>query len=214
MVESTIPKNRGKRIKRVLILGLEMDAFIDNGSDLNLIREDAYKKIGSPELTPTNQVLKGFPKATVCLPGSFSTKVTVENLELEVELYVVPDWFDKEVIFGDDFINLVDVRMNRKGITITKFEEEAATLMRIAAVDVNALKIAETASRENRAKVLELVSNYKPEKTKSTAVKMTIKVKEEKPVYMRPRQQTQIRDRAAHGCKQVWLRCNFIAKIT
>lgn len=42
-----------------MINGIKIEALLDTGNDVNLIREDISMKIENPELLPTNRVFIG-----------------------------------------------------------------------------------------------------------------------------------------------------------
>ncbi|GFV44158.1 transposon Tf2-6 polyprotein [Trichonephila clavipes] len=87
--------------KKVLIGGLILDALIDSGSQVTLIRKSVYDKINHVQLFPLNTTLRGFSNSKVRLFGYFKDDIQSDELKGNVGICLADDdamLFD--VVFG------------------------------------------------------------------------------------------------------------------
>lgn len=96
---------------------------------------------------------------------------------------------DIDVVIGEEFCLLADIHINRDGLLIRKHNEDNKEVLSMMNIEFNEneVNIDENASVSARQKVRLLVSNYKPNKCKSTNVEMNIVLKDETPIACRPR---------------------------
>ncbi|GFV16509.1 transposon Tf2-6 polyprotein [Trichonephila clavipes] len=118
--------------KKVLIGDLTLDALIDSGSQVTLIRKSVYDKINSVQLFPLNTTLRGFSNSKVRLFGYFKDDIQFDELKCSVEICVVDDdamLFD--VIIGLNVLMQGETIINANGITMKnkpKYTKKVATL--------------------------------------------------------------------------------------
>ncbi|GFY20196.1 elongation factor 2 [Trichonephila clavipes] len=77
--------------KKVLIDGLILDALIDSGSRVTLMRKSVYDKINHVQLFPLNTTLRGFSNSKVRVFGYFKDDIQIDDLKCNVEICVVND---------------------------------------------------------------------------------------------------------------------------
>lgn len=88
----------GKYIKTVIINGLSLEAFIDLGSEVTLIRKSDFTKIGfAHDHVPT--LMKGFGNSVVRALGSAIMILMIDGVSATVSCRVVDDcMFTREAI--------------------------------------------------------------------------------------------------------------------
>lgn len=88
--------------KRVTINGEEFYAFIDTGSQCSMIRKSRTSGIRG-ERKPCQLRISGVWGGTCVLREMINSKVTIDNIELDVNLYVAEDEiFSTDLIIGND----------------------------------------------------------------------------------------------------------------
>lgn len=190
--------NTVSHMKTVQIGPITIEALIDTGCQLNLIREDLYEDIGSPPLNKTDITLTGFGKNFLSPRGYFRTKIQIEEEVFEVDVYVVSrDTINMlPVIIGNELLSQAEMTINREGIRITKEKpnvneiREKTADMYLLSIDVTeeeALNIQENVAREYKEEIEQLVNSYEPEKIKESVVKLKITMKDDEPIFSRPR---------------------------
>lgn len=102
------------------IAGLKCRTLIDTGSDVSLLRNNWYEKIGGPKLNSTTRTFTGLGSAITKPSAAFLLKIIIENDAYEVEVYVVPvKVTDTELILGCNFLKQAEVII-REGRTEVK----------------------------------------------------------------------------------------------
>lgn len=196
------------KFKEVKLCDQQVKALIDCGSQLNLLRQNIYETMEAPGLKTTNIVLTGFGRNLVSPQGYFTTVVEVDEGKFETDIYVVSDDAMKlDMVVGNDLLDQGEVILNRKGVTIRKPE---VPIMCIRVADEPELDIDSHASDEKRKEVEDLVASYVPEKTKTTDVKMKITLKEEQPMFCRPRRLSPKEKEIVDKQVEEWLRDGVI----
>lgn len=99
----------------------ELLAILDTGSSKTILRDDGYRKIGSPALNPTGRMFKGFGNVRSKATGVFTAKLTI-NAEVYInEVYVVPiEAMDAQMLLGKDLQKQMDIRIVGGQTTIQK----------------------------------------------------------------------------------------------
>ncbi|GFW32642.1 uncharacterized protein TNCV_3678901 [Trichonephila clavipes] len=77
--------------KEVLIDDLTLDALIDSGSRVTLIRKSVYDTINHVQLFPLNTTLRGFSNSKVRLFGYIKDYIQIDDLKCNVEICAVDD---------------------------------------------------------------------------------------------------------------------------
>ena len=176
------------KMKEVEILGRNVKALIDTGCDFTMIREDWIADVGSLPLKATDEKLNGFGDVLIRPKGYFSSTITADGEKYDVEIYVVRREDMKVLaIIGNSLLDQAEVVINQDGVKITKIKPEAYLMCMNLQAETMEMDIEMTAEPENKKTIEELVRSYKPEKLKSANVEMVITLKEQQPVFSRPR---------------------------
>lgn len=85
-------------------------------------------------------------------------------------------------IRGRDILSLAEVRVNKGGIIIKRYEQ-SGFLGSIILTDKNEVDVDPTDDTSVCEEARNLLLNYTPKKTKSTNIKLNINVKDNKPVF-------------------------------
>lgn len=175
-----------KMIKEVIIKNTRLDALIDTGSQVTIMREDIYKNLKLGQLLNTTICLSGFGKNEVRSLGCFQTIVEIDNEQFPCTMHVVrSDAMNTSIIIGSDILNLAEVIVNVDGIMVRK----VSPTMFLAQIDVleeRSLNI-DAIDSKIREEVETLVESYEPDKCKTTNVNMRIVLKDNKPIFQKPR---------------------------
>ncbi|XP_078051386.1 uncharacterized protein LOC144477531, partial [Augochlora pura] len=104
---------------KVSIDNVTCGALVDTGSEVSLIRKDLFDKIGKVRLNKTSRTLTGFGNARIIPIGRFDAKLVIDGDEHITSMLVVPrESMTSEVILGRDFLNRVELCMNKGVITV------------------------------------------------------------------------------------------------
>lgn len=118
---SNIAKAKRKYFKDVKIINESLVALLDTGSDLSLIREDRYVKIGSPNLTNREIVFCGIGVQNFKTKGQFDVEIEIDDEYFLTNLSVVPnELLQCDLILGTDLINKVNLYIEEGKITMRK----------------------------------------------------------------------------------------------
>lgn len=92
-----------KYIKRVLVNGVFLEAFVDLGSEVSLIRETSFGKLGV-EHDGIPSMMKGFGNGIVQSLGSVSLKLSIDDVDAVVVCKIVDDCLlEKPMLIGQTF---------------------------------------------------------------------------------------------------------------
>ena len=107
-------------------------------------------------------------------------------------LHVVSDTLtDHNLLLGTNFLDTVEISIKNGEISVRpvkhagKINDELPEIFQIDITNNKEVDVFHKSSKQTT--IAELISNYKPEKTKEIPVKMSIVVKDEDPVYQRAR---------------------------
>ena len=169
-----------KTYKTVSVKGKEVEAVIDSGGDLHLMRSSCYVRFGAPPLRDNSIsfcALGAFESRTL---GSFDSHVIIDKMPIEIQIHVIPDHvIDHDLLIRGELSYLVGVRLKRRQVTI-------------------------------KTKLNKLIEGYKPNKTKDCGVKMRIILKDCIPVYQTPRQLASVVNEKVNDVIKVWLNKKII----
>lgn len=105
----------------VRVNGSDIPAILDTGCFKTLLREDGYRKIGSPTIRPTARVFQGFGNARSKATGVFNAKLSIHSEVYDIEVYVILiDAMDVEMLLGKDLQRQMDIRIIGGQTTIRK----------------------------------------------------------------------------------------------
>lgn len=179
-----------KMYKVVKVNGISMSALLDTGRQVTFIRENVYKQIGSPMLRMTRISLRGFWRNEVNTLGCFRTVVQIDDEEFELELHVVPNHSISVVaILGNNILKQAELTIKQDDVIISKISHDIF-LTQIEVMSDSKVDFTHIIDKFTQLKIMELITSYKPVKTKVVNITMTILVKEERPIYSRPRRLT------------------------
>lgn len=187
--------------KTILINNFSFQALIDTGSQVSLLRENAFKKLGKTQLHNTKIKLVGLESAKSQSIGSFDADVVVDHISFKSPLLVVNNSaISFEAIIGNDIISQAKVVFDKNGPTFHEIEPE--NLMMQVAIDENSeievpLKYAEDIHRR--------IQNYVPIKTKRCPIEMNILLNDEVPVYTAPRRLPMTEKQVVKQQVETWL---------
>ena len=115
-----------KTYKSVSVNGRQVEAVIDSGSDLHLMRSSCYVKLGAPRLQPESiafGVVGAFENRTL---RSFDSYVTIDNITVDLQIHVIPDHsIDHDFFIGGELSDLVEIRLKRRQVTCFQLEDPA-----------------------------------------------------------------------------------------
>lgn len=131
-----IQSNTGKRRKDVIIRDVKVSAVIDSGSDLSLISEEQYEQIGSPIRGNRKIEFRGAGPGTNTTLGDIQTKICIDMEVYDITMHVVSnDIIPCGIIIGTDFLNIVDVRIRKGVVSISKIENEFTKVPEVCKID-------------------------------------------------------------------------------
>ncbi|GBO18585.1 hypothetical protein AVEN_275650-1 [Araneus ventricosus] len=207
--------------KIVRINDLNIVSLIDTGSQNTLIRKSIFDKIGEiSELEQCNIKHSGLGNTSVKPLGIFKTKIIIDDLEFESEICVVSDSSrSSDFIVGCNVINQCTLIVSGKEIKFTKPSDNSLSdsfLINVAEVITHEQEIDLThiQNKEYEEKVLNLLRNYKPNKTKKIDVKMSIRLTSDIPINSSPRRFPIIEKEIINEQIEQWLKGKIIRPST
>ncbi|GFX85931.1 transposon Tf2-9 polyprotein [Trichonephila clavipes] len=178
-----------ERIKtRKITMGNKIiEALVDSGSSVSLIREDVSKGIIEPsKLSKDISVLIGLGKYEVKTKGSFQRKIELDGEEYFVTWHVVPTpSLEFQAVIGSDILEQASVCFYKESVQFRKHEDKNCFLqMQVYEAEVeDEIVVQHVTNPKIRRELFELISNYEPKKTEMTNVSMRIILKDDIPVY-------------------------------
>lgn len=194
-VDARVSKKGGKYVKDVSVGDCAMNALIDTGSDICLMRASAYIRLGCPRLKLNEIRFRGIGATNNSTMGEFDTELTIDGHTNPILVRVVPDTLmSQDLLVGTDFLNSVELTIRAGKIIVSSLSEQTnagSDLPEILRIDVDVEKndtdVSHVPELKYREKIEELVCNYKPNKTREVDLKMSIVLKDDEPVYQRAR---------------------------
>lgn len=174
-------------------------ALFDSGSKYNIVSENVYNSLNRPKLKKSEFYLIGFGgnvNGNKVKPlGNFTHDVKIDDEMYNLTFHVVPHTsVDVDVILGEAFCLHACVTITPDTLKFEKIGKddnyEVHSMMLIDVVDqsvTDVIHIDEVAGHDAKRNVIDLVQNYVPKKCKSTNVEMSIILKDESPIFSRPR---------------------------
>ncbi|XP_073951859.1 uncharacterized protein [Choristoneura fumiferana] len=154
-----------KPIKKILLCNRSINALIDSGSDVNLVSEDCYKRLGAPSYNKRELLLTGLGATRVISPGYINTNIVIDEECFSVILHLVPrDIMPYDIILGQELLHDVTVIMNGNQVQLLKRDE---SWLRNYSCDVFVSDVlGYGADPEIQREVRQLVDSYQPVKTR------------------------------------------------
>lgn len=142
--------------------------------------------------------------------GYFQAVVLIDGDDFLLTFYVVPyETISVEVIIGRDIIEQANLNFSQEGVTIyKKLETDFLAHINIpedSQADIEAIPDAETKNR-----VKKLIIDYRPKKCKTTGIKLKITLKDEKPIFQRPRRLALPEKKIVEKQVEEWIRDGII----
>lgn len=209
---NNIVTSSGNRVYKIVkVRGVNVSALIDSGCEVNLIREDVYRQMDLPELKTMQIIsLRGFGNGEVISLGCFETVVEIDNEELKLELHVVSSSaMPMVMIIGNNILEQAELTLKKDEVIISKIKRDVF-LGQIEVTPESEVDLSHIANKSIKSEVAELLTSYKPEKTKDTDIMMTIVVKEERPIYSRPRRLPPSENEIVERQVEEWIRHGII----
>lgn len=174
-----------EELTRIPIKGfnLQINAMIDSGSAVNVIKSSEYFKCGELILNTAKIGLTAFGGNEISTLGSFSATIIINGEKYVSQMHVVPDKMTEEaVIIGNALLKetnygCIDGEFNIRPkcflnhINVGKDNE----------VDLSHL------STEQSVEVSYMIEDYKPTNSKTTDIQLKIILADETPIYQHPR---------------------------
>lgn len=169
-----------------------LTALFDTGSDISAFREDIYKKYFENELLSSDIIkVKGLGLTKINTLGSLSKRVEINGDNFNVLFHVLPNEVTNfQVILGNNVLEQAEVHISDEGVIVSKIKE-LNNLMRISideeGPNENDLDIGDISNPVHKKTITDMVNGYQPLKIKTSDVQMKIILKNEEPIYQRPR---------------------------
>lgn len=185
-----------KYTKEVELNNCNVLALIDTGSDFCLLRSDKYIRLGSPALNPKEIRFRGIGSSDNLTLGEFNANLTIDGNTYPILVRVVSDaLLNHELIIGADFLDTVEMTAKAGEISIRQISKPSCVdekIPEIFQIDLDPMEndkidVSHIPDAECRNRVKEAITNYVPNKSRDVDLKMTIVLKDEEPVYQRPR---------------------------
>lgn len=181
-----------KYYKDVSINDYQVQAMIDTGSDMCLMRADCYGKLNVP-LKRNKIYFRGIGSDRNETLGEFDADVRIDDNVYSMRIRVVSDGLMRyDLIIGVDFLRTIEIVMKNGEISIVKSSPapESPKLPEVfqieCAHEANELDVAHL-DGNHRNTLENLIRNYVPNKTRDVDVKMRLILKDDEPVYQRAR---------------------------
>lgn len=201
--EQTIPRGHSD----VIIVGTkEIPALIDTGSDLTLVREEEYVKLGSPEITRAKIVLRGLSSAAIETYGAFETSLKINGHNFQSFVHVVPDaCLPVRMIVGRDVLEGTQISITNGRVIVSKIDDDFSKCFSIEKMDL--INIGDESSRDE---VRKLVEGYRAQEGALASFEMSIILKDETPISCRPRRLAPLEKNIAEEQISAWLKEGII----
>lgn len=109
---------QNKYDKKISIDGVPIEAILDNGSDITIMRADEYVKLGSPRFQGNSIPFRG-RESNVTL-GKFQANLTVNGNSYPILIRVISDdLLRHKLLIGRDFLHTIDLTIKRGKATIS-----------------------------------------------------------------------------------------------
>ncbi|XP_063974896.1 uncharacterized protein LOC135161347 [Diachasmimorpha longicaudata] len=114
-----------KTYKEVKILGKEVTAVLDSGSDLHLVRSSCYVRMGAPHLDQKTILFDGVGALNRRTLGRFKADVVIDGLKFRFDFDVVPDNFlGRDILIGAELSDYAEVRVRYRQAVLKKIDSE------------------------------------------------------------------------------------------
>ncbi|UYV67076.1 hypothetical protein LAZ67_4003830 [Cordylochernes scorpioides] len=205
---------KGRMFKYIKINDHELQALIDTGSQLNLIRIDRYLAIGSPSFDADDRFISGIGNKRVKLLGKFKAEVKIDDVLFVTIFNIVPeDSMKVEVIIGDEMLKEVHFSVVGDNIQIKPIQDDwIGQIGNVFHTESCPLDLAHITDPQLAKDILSIQKNYNPKEIKTTSIETKIILKTEVPLYQHPRRLSQKEAQEVDAQINEWLKQGIIQK--
>ena len=173
--------------KEIMAENIKVLALVDTGSTVSLLREDTFENMKAIKLSESKCKNVEFGGAKVETSGYFQAEVIIDDEPYNLDFHVVPvDSIPMQCIIDRNIIQLAEIIVDRNGTKINKYTH-TFFLGNITLSEKNEIDVGPNHNVSVCEQAEYLLLRYKPMKTKSTEITLSITLKENKPIYSRPR---------------------------
>lgn len=105
-----------KRLKSILINGVEVTCLVDTGADVSIVKHSLYKKLVDVMLSPCHSVLRGLGNTGTVPLGVFTGAVQIDDMETMQNFIVVADEkIENDALLGYDFLTKFKFTLDANG---------------------------------------------------------------------------------------------------
>lgn len=226
-VQAVLEVWKDKYAELVWMDGRQVEALIDTGSDINLLRRSEYVRMGSPDYIGKKLCYRGVGGQISQTLGELEIEFRLRDHDHIVRAHVVPDVAIKGgLVLGLEFLETT--RMTTEGRKIISIKPRSAkkkhewdVTAEVCTVDVEKIvegndDITVLCKRdEGVTETLErMIEEYNPTGTKEVGVKMKIVMKSDKPIYHTARRLSAYELNVVHKQIDEWLESGIIRPST
>ena len=211
---NSVKQSCSKCHKTVIVNGVEINALIDTGSDLSILRVDRFAKIGASNFNGQVTQFKSIGPGSLCTLGTTDVNMMIDDEFFCAKLHVVSEKvMEHKLLLGNDFLRGVEMRCKGGEVKILKWDNVADEneILKIACfAEVNSVNIFHVNDEDVRNEVAKTIDEYEPRKTKEVDMRVRIILKDEVPVSQNARRLPHAKKAAVHEQIDTWLREEII----
>ncbi|GFR12132.1 hypothetical protein TNCT_466081 [Trichonephila clavata] len=112
---------------------VKINALINKGTTITLVRESVYHTLGRPTLSPTRIRLNSFGKNEIKLFGSFKSTVDIGYSKFKTEIYVIDNLQTTiDVIIGTDILKQTEFKISANAIELLPKKDHFINLINVS----------------------------------------------------------------------------------
>jgi Arginine methyltransferase-interacting protein, contains RING Zn-finger len=232
---STATSRDCKVYKTVKIHGKDIVALLDTGSDLHFIKAEQYIRLGSPPLTGAEVRYKGIGAKSMFTIGSFDINVQIDDDVFQLTMHVISDaCLNYDLLLGSELLRYADIRLDGTNAIVTKCKRETSVthamddndvpeIFCIEAIDATEDDRSDQPSRVDTSNIEDLgvkreleamIDGYKSQATKQVGIKMEIVLRDDTPIYQRPRRLSEVERVQVNEQIDKWVRDGIVRPST
>lgn len=223
--------NSNKMYKDVYLNDAKLNALIDTGSEITVIREDIFREKKLGKFDKTDKVICGIG-STLKAIGVFKCKIRIDECEFEVNCHVISEKNVPELIVGMNLLNAANVSINSTGVYVKYSGEQKSNVIESETVEnktemdqaihemLNCFHISEfergmsdlshILDKSVKDEIVNIIQRYEPKPIKPSPVEMKIILSDESPVYQRPRRLPPIEKAEVENQVQQWIKDGIV----
>lgn len=101
-----------------MILGINMEALVDTGSNVKLGSNNTYITLGRPKLHENDLTLPGISGNQVTPIGFITVNIEMDNYVVNTDLYIVKI-LNHDIILGNNVLKQLNFNISEKGLQVT-----------------------------------------------------------------------------------------------